>query len=61
MKWFLFLYCTFLLIAGCSPTVKVETPDKPLEINMNVKIDHNIKVQVDKELASVMEENDEIF
>jgi hypothetical protein len=57
----------FLLIGftifniSCTPTIKVETPDKPLEINMNVKIDHQIKVKVDKQLESVMNSNSDIF
>ena len=51
----------FFLGFSCAPTVKVEAPDKPVEINLNVKIDHNIKVQVDKQLEKTIEENEEIF
>ena len=47
--------------AGCNPTVKVEAPDKPIEINLNVKIEHHIRVQVDKELESLFEEDSEVF
>ena len=50
-----------VLLAGCTPTVKVEAPDKPLEINLNVKVDHKITVKVDKDLEDVMEKNDDIF
>ncbi len=25
-------------LLGCQPTVKVEAPDKPIEINLNVRI-----------------------
>ncbi len=32
-------------IVGCTPTVKVEPPDKPIEINLNVKIDHEIRIK----------------
>jgi hypothetical protein len=49
------------LLIGCSPTVKVEAPDKPIQINMNVNIKHKIRVQVDKELEDVMRENPDIF
>ncbi|MBT8130540.1 MAG: YnbE family lipoprotein [Gammaproteobacteria bacterium] len=41
---------TSALLLGCSPTVKMEPPDKPITINLNVKIDHEIRVKVDKEL-----------
>lgn len=55
----LMVLCHFL--AGCSPTVKVEAPDKPIEINLNVKIEHEIRVQVDKELAGLFEEDSDVF
>lgn len=46
---------------GCSPTVALQTPDKPLEINLNIKVDHQISVKVDKELEDVMKKNESIF
>ena len=32
------LICLLTFLAGCNPTVKVEAPEKPIEINLNVKI-----------------------
>lgn len=58
---------TFLMIVlaafltGCNPTVKVEAPDKPIEINLNVKIEHNIRLQVDKELENLFDEDSDVF
>ncbi len=49
------------LIAGCSPTVKVEAPEKPIEINLNVKIEHEIRLQVDKDLEDLFEEDSDVF
>jgi hypothetical protein len=46
---------------GCAPTVSLQAPDKPLEINLNVKIDHQISVKVDKQLDDVMSKNKDIF
>ena len=51
----------FFVLAGCNPTVKVEAPDKPIEINLNIKIEHNIRVQVDKELEDLFSEDSDIF
>ena len=51
----------FLLVVGCSPTVKVEAPDKPIEINLNVKIEHEIRLQVDKDLEDLFEEDSDVF
>jgi len=49
--------CSF----GCSPTVKVAAPDKPIVINLNVKIQHEILVKVDKELDNVLSEESGLF
>ncbi|MCL1137073.1 YnbE family lipoprotein [Shewanella pneumatophori] len=50
---------TYALVA-CSPTVKIEPPDKPIVINLNVKIEHEIKIKVDKELDQLLSD-DELF
>ena len=49
------------LLAACTPTVKVETPDKPITINMNVKIEHEIRVKVDKEIDALLKEDSGLF
>ena len=46
---------------GCTPTVQVAAPKEPIEINLNVKIEHEIRVQVDKELAGMFEEDSDVF
>jgi hypothetical protein len=50
-----------LLLAGCRHTVAVEAPQEPITINLNVKIEHEIRVKVDRELEDLFEEEDEIF
>lgn len=50
-----------LAIAGCAPTVQVAAPKEPIEINLNVKIEHEIRVQVDKELEGMFEEDSDVF
>ena len=47
--------------AGCTPRVEVATPDKPITINLNVKIDHEIRVTVDRELDQVLSKNSGLF
>jgi type IV pilus biogenesis protein CpaD/CtpE len=49
------------LMAGCSPTVKIEAPDKPIVINMNIKIDHEIRIKVDRELDSLIDNKKGLF
>jgi YnbE-like lipoprotein len=47
--------------AGCTPRVEIAAPDKPITINLNVKIDHEIRVKVDKELDQVLSHNSGLF
>lgn len=49
------------LLSACTPTVQVAAPDKPIEINLNVKIHHEIRVRVDKDLDSLFDEDSELF
>ena len=39
--------------AGCQPRVVVEAPKDPIVINMNIKIEHEIRVKVDKDLEQL--------
>ena len=50
------------LSIGCTPQARVEVAaPEPITINLNVKIDHEIRVKVDKELDSVFSEDSELF
>jgi hypothetical protein len=50
-----------LMLCGCTPRVEVAAPEKPITINLNVKIDHEIRVKVDKELDQVLSKNSGLF
>ena len=45
-------------LGGC---VTVKTPDKPIEINLNVKIDQEVRVVVDQKLDQAIQQNPGIF
>ncbi len=47
--------------AACNPTVTLEAPKEPIEINLNIKIEHNIRVQVDQELEDLFDEDSDVF
>lgn len=46
--------------AACTPTVKVAT-DEPITINLNVNIQHEIRVKVDRELEDLFAEDSDLF
>jgi len=37
-----------LLLAACTPTVAVEAPKEPITINLNIKLDANVRLQVEE-------------
>ena len=57
----LFLIVISIMSGGCTPTVKVEAPDKPITINLNVKIEHEIRVKVDRELDELISQEKGLF
>ncbi|MGY6277458.1 YnbE family lipoprotein [Methylomonas sp. MgM2] len=48
-------------LAGCSPSVKLEAPEKPIEITMNVKIEHEIRLKVEKDVDNLISSNKDLF
>lgn len=52
----------FLSVMACAPKAEValKAPEEPIVINLNVKIEHEIRVKVDKDLEKAFQ-NDELF
>lgn len=50
-----------LFTTSCSPRVELAIADKPITINMNVKIDHEVRVRVERDLDQVISENSNLF
>ena len=50
-----------LLLAACSPTVQLQAPDKPIEINLNVNIEQHVKVEIQKDVQTAMKKNPDLF
>ena len=45
------------LAAACTPTVRIEAPDKPIEINMNINIKHEILIKVEKQVEELLKDD----
>lgn len=43
------------LLAGCTPTIQLDTPKEGITINMNVVVDHNINVTMDEKTKAAIE------
>lgn len=48
-------------LAACSPTIKVEAPDKPIVINLNIKIEQEVRIRIDKDVDKAIESKPGIF
>ena len=50
-----------LALAACTHRVQVEAPKDPIVINLNVKIEQDVRVKVDREVEDLLSENPELF
>ena len=50
-----------LLLTACSPTVRVETPQDPITINLNIKLDAEVRVKLEEQAQQDIESNPDIF
>lgn len=42
--------------AACTPTVQMAAPKEPITVNLNVKIQHEIYVKVDRDVDALFDE-----
>lgn len=49
------------LIAACTPRVVVEAPKEPITINLNIKLDADVRLRLEKAVDEAIEANPEIF
>lgn len=58
MRYAAWIGCGMFLVVltACQPTVKVEAPDKPIEINLNVNISHEVRVKIDRDLEEMLDD-----
>lgn len=50
-----------LLLSGCTPRIEVAAPKEPITINMNVKIEHEIHIKVDKDVETLLKSRSDLF
>jgi len=58
-KWLIIL-TALVLLSACTHRVEVAAKE-PITINLNVKVDHEIRVKVDKELDDLFSDDSELF
>ena len=50
-----------MFLPACQPTVKVEAPEEPITINLNVKLDADVRVKLEEQAQKDIERNEDIF
>ncbi|MDO8909692.1 MAG: YnbE family lipoprotein [Pseudohongiella sp.] len=50
-----------LMAASCTPTVQVAMPSEPITINLNVRIEHEIRIRVERELDDMFSKDSGLF
>ena len=46
---------------GCTPTVRVEAPREPITINLNIKLDADVRVKLEEAAEKDIAKNPDIF
>lgn len=52
---------TTAMLSGCTPRIEVAAPKEPITINMNVKIEHEIHIKVDKDVETLLKSRSDLF
>lgn len=60
MKKLIAVVTVFCLLSACTHRIEVAAKE-PITINLNLKIDHEIRVKVDKELDDIFSKDSGIF
>jgi hypothetical protein len=50
-----------LALSACQPTVRVEAPKDPIVINLNVKIEQEVRVKVERDVEDLIESESDLF
>ena len=53
--------CALTSLLACTHKVQVEAPKEPIVINLNVKIEHEVRIKVDDDLDDLFDEDEELF
>jgi hypothetical protein len=61
LKRIVILFPLIILVSACTPRVELAMPSEPITINLNVKVDHQIRVKVDKQLDELFNDESGLF
>ncbi len=56
-----FVALALATVLNACTTIKLEGGDKPIEVNLNIKIDQEVRVKLDREIEDLIATNPDIF
>lgn len=51
----------WLFVAACTPTVQMRAPEEPITINLNVKLDAEVRVKLEEKAEQDIAQNPDLF
>lgn len=60
-RWSLPAVVAAVLLAGCTTVTLKGDENEPIVVNLNVKIDQEVRVRLDKEIEDLIADNPDIF
>ncbi len=61
MKILLAALTSSFMLDGCTPRIEVPAPKEPITINRNVKMEHEIIINADKDVEELLETRSDLF
>ncbi len=55
------LFAAATATIACQPTVRVEAPREPITINLNIKLDADVRIRLEKQAEDDIQANPDIF
>ena len=60
-KTFAAVFVGLFVMTACTPTVRVEAPTEPITINLNIKLDADVRVKLEEQAKQDVESNPDVF
>jgi len=61
LKRYLFVAASAAALSACTPTLRIEPSDKPIRIDLNVRIDQEVRIRLDREVEDLIASNPDLF
>lgn len=50
-----------LALAACQPSLQLKAPDKPIVINLNIKIEREVRIKIEREVEDLLRDRKDLF